>query len=83
MTASPSALPSNLSIITWNGDHLLVASAAEGFGRRNAKLRMVDSLLAKAPDVLFIQEPGRIFPSFAEWCLRRGYRLLFAQSIDR
>ncbi len=82
MTASPSALPSNLSIITWNGDHLLVASAAEGFDRRNAKLRMVDSLLAKAPDVLFIQEPGRIFPSFAEWCLRRGYRLFFAQSID-
>ena len=63
------ALPSSLSLVTWNADHLVVVN----FDRRDVKLSVLTKLLRSSPDVVCLQEIGSISIAFLEVIRRLQY----------
>jgi exonuclease III len=63
------ALPSALSVVSWNADHLVTVE----FERRDIKMAVLCRLLHAKPDVLCLQEIGSISMAYLEVIRRLQY----------
>ena len=83
MSSYPPALPASLTVVSWNGDHLMALDQKGNFLRRNRKLKIIEECLPHSPDVVFIQEPGRYLQGLRDWAARKDYKCFESQHLDR